>query len=273
MKVSIAIPSLNYARFLPACLDSCAAQTHGDIEVLIADGGSSDGSIEIIERYCTQDSRFRFVSRSDNGQADAINRALQQATGDIVCFLNVDDLYIRNDVMAKVVSIFQADTNLGVLSMGGEYVDTNGNTICPIRLRYHPLDSPLWMQRRTAVVQPATFWKASISKEHPFCASFHFVFDVEFFWYAYQHYRWREEPFFAAGYRLHETNKSTLVREDRIRELATFERIKFGEQSYRARYLECIASAVAHTGLIGHRIIYIFVNSLAFLLCYRLPSI
>jgi glycosyltransferase involved in cell wall biosynthesis len=273
MKVSIAVPSLNYARFLPACFDSCAAQTHGDIEVLIADGGSSDGSIEIIERYCAQDARFRFVSRTDNGQADAINRALQQATGDIVCFLNADDLYIRNDVMAKVVSIFQADTDLGVLSMGGKYVDVSGNIIGPVRLRYHPLDSPRWMQRRTAVLQPATFWKASISKEHPFCASFHFVFDVEFFWYAYQRYRWREVPLTAAGYRLHETNKSRSVREDRIRELANFERIKYGEQSLRARYLECIANAVAHTGQIGRRAIYIFVNSLSFLLCYRLPSI
>jgi glycosyltransferase involved in cell wall biosynthesis len=51
MKVSIAVPSLNYGRFLPACLDRCAAQTHRNIEILIADGGSSDESVEIIERY------------------------------------------------------------------------------------------------------------------------------------------------------------------------------------------------------------------------------
>lgn len=273
MKVSIAVPSLNYARFLPACLDSCAAQTHGDIEVLIADGGSSDGSIEIIEHYCAQDTRFRFVSRTDIGQADAVNRALQHATGDIACFLNADDLYIRNDVMAQVVSTFQADADLGLLSMGGEYVDTYGKTLRPVRLRYHPLDSQRWMKWRTAVLQPATFWRASISREHPFCASFHFVFDVEFFWYAYQRYRWHEIPLTAAGYRLHGANKSTSVREDRIRELADMERIKFGESSFRARYLEGVASAVAHAGEVERGGIYKFVNSLSFLSCYRLPSI
>ncbi len=273
MKVSIAVPSLNYARFLPACLDSCAAQTHGDIEVLIADGGSADGSIEIIERYCAQDARFRFVSRADSGQADAINRALQEATGDIACFLNADDLYIRNDVMAQVVSIFQAEADLGLLSMGGEYVDAYGKTLRPVRLRYHPLDSQRWMKWRTAVLQPATFWRASISREHPFCASLNFVFDVEFFWYAYQRYRWREVPLTAAGYRLHGANKSASVREDRIRELAEIERIKFGERSLRARYLEGVAGAVAHAGQSGRRVIYNVVNSLSFLSCYRLPSI
>jgi len=273
MKVSIAVPSLNYARFLPACLDSCAAQTHGDFEVLIADGGSTDGSIEIIERYCAQDTRFRLVSRTDNGQADAVNRALQHATGDIACYLNADDLYLRNNVMAQVVSVFQADADLGLLSMGGEYVDAHGKTLSPVRLRYHPLDSQRWMKWRTAVLQPATFWRASISREHPFCASLHFVFDVEFFWYAYQRYRWREMPVTAAGYRLHGTNKSISVREDRIRELADLERIKFGGGSLRARYLEGVASVVAHTGQVGRRVIYTFVNSLSFLSCYSLPSI
>lgn len=273
MKVSIAVPSLNYGRFLPACLDSCASQTHRNIEVLIADGGSSDQSIDIIERYCVKDERFRFVSRTDHGQADAINRALQQATGEIVCYLNADDLYIRNDVIAQVVTIFEADTDLGLLSMGGEYVDAAGKTIRSVRLRYHPLDSSRWMKWRTAVLQPATFWRASISKEHQFSKRFHYVFDVEFFWYAYERYRWREVPMPAAGYRLHGANKSTSIREDRIRELAEMERIKFGEQSFRARYLEGIACVVAHTGQTGRRAIYNFVNSLSFFSCYSLPGI
>lgn len=273
MKVSIAVPSLNYGRFLPACLDSCASQTHRNIEVLIADGGSSDQSIDIIERYCVKDERFRFVSRTDHGQADAINRALQQATGEIVCYLNADDLYIRNDVIAQVVTIFEADTDLGLLSMGGEYVDAAGKTIRSVRLRYHPLDSSRWMKWRTAVLQPATFWRASISKEHQFSEKFHYVFDVEFFWYAYERYRWREVPLPAAGYRLHGANKSTSVREDRIRELAEMERIKFGERSFRARYLDGVAGAVAHTGQTGRRAIYNFVNSLSFLSSYCLPGI
>ncbi len=272
MKVSIAVPSLNYARFLPACLDSCTAQTHRNIEVLIADGGSTDGSVEIIERYCAGDARFRFVSRADHGQADAVNRALQHATGTLFCFLNADDLYIRPDAIEQAVRAFEADPGLGLLSMGGEYVDAQGRTIRPVCLRYHPLDSPRWMKWRTAVLQPATFWRAAISREHPFCTRFHYVFDVEFFWYAYQRYRWCETTMAVAGYRLHGANKSTSVRVDRVRELADMERIKFGEHSFRGRYLDRIADIVATTGEAGRRWLYYIVNSMSYLTCYRLPS-
>jgi len=76
-----------------------------------------------------------------------------------------------------------------------------------------------------------------------------------------------------AGYRLHGANKSAPVHEDRIRELADMERIKFGGGSLRARYLEGVASVVAHSGQVGRRVIYNVVNSLSFLSCYRLPSI
>jgi glycosyltransferase involved in cell wall biosynthesis len=273
MKISIAVPSLNYARFLPDCLNSCASQTHRDIEVLIADGGSNDGSIEIIERYCAHDPRFIFLSRTDKGQADAINRALKHATGDVVCFLNADDLYLGNDVLAKVAVIFEEDPDLGLLSMGGEYIDSEGKTLRPVRLRYHPFDSQRWMKWRTVVLQPATFWKAHISKEHPFCEEFDFVFDMEFFWHAHQRYRWREIFLAVAGYRLHGANKSTSVREGRIRELAAMERIKFGNSSFRARYLDKVAGAASRGGSAKLGAIYYAVNSLAYLSCYRLPSI
>ena len=58
------------------------------------------------------------------------------ASGDVIDCLNADDLYIRNDVMSQVVSVFQSDADLGVLSMGGEYVDAHGKTLRPVRL--HP---------------------------------------------------------------------------------------------------------------------------------------
>lgn len=273
MKVSIAIPSLNYARFLPACLDSCASQTHRNIEVLIADGGSNDGSVDIIERYCAHDSRFKLVSRADNGQAHGINLALGHATGDVVCFLNADDLYLSNDVLAKVSACFDEDPDLGLLSMGGMYINSEGKTLRPVCLRYHPFDTQRWMKWRTVVLQPATFWKAQISKEHPFSTRFHFVFDVEFYWYVFQRYRWHQVEVPVAGYRLHDANKSTSVREDRIRELADFERIKFGDRSLRARLLDGVATVVAYTNETAHQAVYYSINSLAFLSCYRLPGI
>ena len=273
MKVSIAVPSFNYINYLPACLDSLARQTHVDIEVLVADGGSNDGSVDIIERYCNRDERFLFVSRQDHGQADAINRAFAHATGDVLCFLNADDLYIRDDAIARVVDIFCAEPNLDLISFGGVYVDAAGEIIRPVRLRYHPMDGMVWMKYRTAVLQPGTFWRANVWRKHPFDIRFHYVFDVEFFWYAFQKYLWNEYSLPIAGYRLHGNNKSMMVRADRIRELADFERVKFGPLSFRAYYLDVIAFFVGKSGFNVRRAIRFFVNSLSYATFYRLPGI
>jgi glycosyltransferase involved in cell wall biosynthesis len=105
MKISIAVPSYNYGQFLLACLDSIKMQQHADYEVLIADGGSDDGSVEIIERYCASDPRFRFVSREDQGQADAIRRAFSHASGDILCFLNADVCSRRSWRLSSLIRI------------------------------------------------------------------------------------------------------------------------------------------------------------------------
>ena len=107
MKISIVVPSYNYARFIAACLGSIRQQTHQDFEVLIADGGSNDGSLEIIDQFCATDARFRLVSTSDEGQADAIYKAFAHATGDLLCFLNSDDCYLASDVLSHVIETFE----------------------------------------------------------------------------------------------------------------------------------------------------------------------
>ena len=85
MKISIAVPSYNYARYLRACLESIQQQDYEGFEVLIADGGSSDGSLEIINKFCDEDSRFKLVSTSDKGQADSIYKSFEYADGDVLC--------------------------------------------------------------------------------------------------------------------------------------------------------------------------------------------
>lgn len=273
VKVTIAIPSFNYARYLPACLDSLANQKYKDIEVLISDGGSTDDSIAIIEKFCQRDQRFRLVSRQDKGQADAVNKAFSHATGIIFCFLNADDIFIRDDAIEKAVSAFETDERVDVISFGGVYVDETEKIIRPVRLRYHPWDDSSWMKYRTAVLQSGTFWRSHVWRTHPFQAQYHYVFDVEFFWHAFQNYNWHENQLALAGYRLHGTNKSVTVRPDRIRELAKFERIKFGAKSVRASYLEIVAGLAGHLPSGTRRILYLLVNSIAYLSCYRLPGI
>ncbi len=279
MKISIVVPSYNYARFLQACLFSIQTQDYINFEVLIADGGSKDDSLQIIQHLCAQDRRFQLVSTADHGQADAIEKAFAQATGDIYCFLNADDCYLCTDALTSVVEAFNAYPGIDLLSFGGYYLDADGRWIRPIRYRYHPLDGFHLMRYRTAVLQPATFWRKAVYSHIDWPRQFHYVFDVVFFYAAYQAFSWLELSKPIAGYRLHGDNKSTLIRPPRINELAQFEEIKFGRYSARSHYLYGIARLVRafnHMGSFGNlccRFLYLLVNFLAFISVYRLPGI
>jgi glycosyltransferase involved in cell wall biosynthesis len=157
MKISIAVPSYNYGAYLTACLQSIAEQEHSDFEVLIADGGSADDSLQIAQRFAARDARFRVVSTADRGQADAVQRAFSQAGGDIFGFLNADDMYLQPTALSEVASAFTANETADVISFGGCYVAANGSVIKRVRLRYHPLDSLERIRFRPSVLQPATF--------------------------------------------------------------------------------------------------------------------
>jgi len=279
MKLTIVVPSFNYAQFLDACLTSIQQQDYANFEILIADGGSTDQSVEIIQGYCETDKRFKLVSTEDNGQADAIQKAFVHATGEVFGFLNADDTYLAKDSFAEIVRVFEHYTDIGLVSFGGYYIDAQGKWIKPINYRYHPFDGFHLMKYRTAVLQPATFWKREVYNEATWPANFNFVFDVVFFYRAFQQYSWLEMTKPIAGYRLHGDNKSMFVKSSRITELATFEELKFGQKSLRAKYLKGIAKLAAvfegrgKIGIILNYWLYTVVNGVAFISCYRLPSI
>lgn len=279
MKVSIAVPSYNYARFLEACLSSISMQTHTNYEVLIADGGSNDGSLEIIKRFCGNDARFKLVSVEDKGQADSILKAFNHASGDILCFLNADDCYLCKDALSNVVDTFINHESIQIVSFGGYYLDANGKWIKPINYRYHPMDSFSLMKYRTAVLQPATFWLREVYVAGEWPVAFNFVFDVVFFYRSYLKYSWLELPKPVAGYRLHGDNKSMSVKSKRIMELADFEFIKFGKSNWRGFYLRAVGRLVKlfeSLGTLGRFVakgIYLLINSLAYISCYRFPGI
>jgi glycosyltransferase involved in cell wall biosynthesis len=104
MKVSIVTVAYNAAKTIGDTIASVASQTYGDVEYIVVDGGSTDGTMDIVKQH--RDKIAKFVSESDNGIYDAMNKGLGLATGDIVGFLNADDMYVGRGVIDRVVDAF-----------------------------------------------------------------------------------------------------------------------------------------------------------------------
>ncbi|MBW4517632.1 MAG: glycosyltransferase [Timaviella obliquedivisa GSE-PSE-MK23-08B] len=104
--ISVITPVYNGDRFIESCIHVVLDQACLDIEHLIIDGGSSDRTVEIIQRYAAQYSHIRWISEKDQGQSDAMNKGINLAKGEIIAMLNVDDYYEPN-VLNQVLKLFQ----------------------------------------------------------------------------------------------------------------------------------------------------------------------
>jgi len=100
MKISIISVVLNNKDFIEDCINSVLSQTYNNIEYIIIDGGSTDGTVDIIRKYGNKIARW--VSEPDRGIYDAMNKGIRMATGDVVGLLNADDVYANDRVIEKV---------------------------------------------------------------------------------------------------------------------------------------------------------------------------
>lgn len=127
MKVSIITVTLNSGHHLEECISSVVAQDHPYIEYIVIDGKSSDDTLKIIQKY--RDHIHHFLTETDRGMYDAINKGIAMATGDVVGILNSDDILASKDVISSIARAFEeekTDTLYGDL----EYVESNNtNTI------------------------------------------------------------------------------------------------------------------------------------------------
>lgn len=123
MKISIVTVAFNAARTIAGTLQSVAAQTHRDIEHIVVDGGSADGTLEIIARQGSHVARL--VSEPDKGIYDAMNKGLGLATGEIIGFLNADDVYADNGVLERVAGIM-AGNDLDAVFADAEFLSPAG---------------------------------------------------------------------------------------------------------------------------------------------------
>jgi len=114
--VSIITPSFNQVKYLGAACHSVFTQNYSNIEYFIVDGGSTDGSVELIRSWSeSKKNRIKWwVSEKDNGQTEAINKGFSRASGEIIAWLNSDDLYMKGAV-DKAVAIFNANPDVGLI--------------------------------------------------------------------------------------------------------------------------------------------------------------
>lgn len=159
--VSIITPSFNQGQFIEETILSVKNQGYPNVEHIIVDGGSTDNTLEILKKYeSTYD--MRWISERDEGQYDAINKGFRKAKGDILGWINSDDVYV-SDAISKIVDCFIAHTEAEVL-YGGWYHINEKNSILMARQRVRPFD--LKRLRRYDFINPsATFIRASIIHE------------------------------------------------------------------------------------------------------------
>jgi glycosyltransferase involved in cell wall biosynthesis len=175
VKVTIVTPSFNQAAFLEEAIESVLAQDHPDVEYAVVDGGSTDGSVEIIGRY--EDRLAWWTSERDRGQAAALNAAFARASGDALGWLNSDDALLPGAV-SRAVEELGGDT---LLVYGRAlFVDERGEEIFPLEPRPFDVEA---MVRSCAnhVVQPGSlFARRAWELAGPFDEDAYYFFDFEF---------------------------------------------------------------------------------------------
>lgn len=158
--VTIVTPSLNMARFLPAAIESVLSQEYPRIEFLVVDAGSTDGSLEILERYR---GRLQYTSEPDKGPSDAIHKGFQRARGDILAWLNADDTF-QPAAIRRAVDYLAAHPEVDVVYGDGWWIDEDGQPIRPYPSR--PFDARV-LERDCFLCQPSTFLRASAYRSCP----------------------------------------------------------------------------------------------------------
>jgi len=174
LKISIVVPSFNQGHFLEETINSVLNQSYGNYELIIIDGGSSDRSIDIIKKY--ENHLSYWISEKDSGQSEAINKGLKKTTGDIVTWLNSDDVYEKN-ALQFVADAFDKEQQLklfhGKTMLFGEKIK---NKLVGPDQDFEPHEYLPFMR----FPQPSSFFsKIALEKITPLNNDLHYAMDFE----------------------------------------------------------------------------------------------
>jgi glycosyltransferase involved in cell wall biosynthesis len=180
--LSIVTPSLNGGAFFPEMLQSVLSQRgEFDLQWIVIDGGSRDGTVELLQR--TQDSRLTWLSEPDHGQSAAINKGLAMADGQVVAWLNCDDLY-KPGALAAVAQAFAANPAAQWLVGGCDLIDKDAHEVRRGVTRYKQRRLRSFsfkaLLRMNMISQPAVFWRRQLGDAAgPLDESLHWTMDYD----------------------------------------------------------------------------------------------
>jgi glycosyltransferase involved in cell wall biosynthesis len=243
-RVSVVTPSFNQAEFLETTMRSVLNQDYPSFEYLLEDGGSTDGSVDIIRRYSPR--LAYWTSEPDCGQADAINRGFAKASGEILAWLNSDDAYEPGAVRAAGEA-FRAHPEADALYGDCAYVDHTGALLTVFRAQ--PFDLAAYLRTEGFIHQPTVFLRRRVlDRVGPLDPSFSLCLDYEYWLRMAVRCRWLYLPRVLARFRVHPAAKSTARKrgflDERLRSLdRLFATPDLPAEVWRARKR---AYAVAH---------------------------
>lgn len=206
--ISIVTPSYNQGEFLERTILSVLGQEYPNVEYIIIDGSSTDNSIEIIKKY--EKYLSYWVSEPDKGQADAINKGFSKSTGDILAWINSDDMYLPNAFNIAAEAFMQ---NPDASIIYGDYIKVDNNDKC-IALRRQPsFDYRTCLYGYLTVMQPASFFRRkAYFKTGGLDISFNYALDFDIILSLAKQGQVIHTREYLAAFRLHSSSKSVAAR-------------------------------------------------------------
>jgi glycosyltransferase involved in cell wall biosynthesis len=217
VKISIVVPSFQQGRFIEETIRSIVTQEGATVELIIIDGGSTDETLDVIKKHESQIAYW--ISEPDRGQADAINKGMRHATGDVVAWFGADDVYAKgifaavHEAWKKRPGVIYAAPVANFHSRGRELLHRPHDITFENIVQY-------W-QRKSLWHLPGVFWSREVTNAiGEIDISLHYAFDYDYVIRAVQHFEVETIDHVAAGFRLHRHSKSVSQSEQMMKETA-----------------------------------------------------
>jgi glycosyltransferase involved in cell wall biosynthesis len=249
-RISIITPSYNQGKFLEATIRSVLLQGYPNLEYIVIDGGSTDQSVEVIKKY--ENHLFYWISEDDSGQAQAINKGLKQSSGEIIGWINSDDIYVKG-AFYKIIKTFQENPDCIVVHGNRILINEGGDVI---GWNYLPPFEPATLVYN--VCSETAFWQRfAMDKTGLLKESLKFAIDLEFFSRLYQYGKFLKLDDYLGYFRCHAETKSSTIAQIGQEEAQREWKNLFGSEnrnwqvSIRPNLIQYILTFIRYPNLIG----------------------